>query len=620
MFFAAFGLCLWLLVQPQLIYHGFHRLIASLPRFETGWAFGRESLTTVGGPLAYLHGFLSHCFYFPWAGVAILTLVAGLLWGASRTLPALTRTRRPPLLGYLYAVFVLAGAASYHHGLLVALSVLTALAALVGYVRAAGVSRARAGMLFAGGFAVLFYAAGSAAILFGLLAAFHELAVRRQAMLAGAFAAATLATYSVSTAQFDLPIHFVQSMEIRDTLPGVRLWLHGSVYAMHLLGFLTLGTIALHRHLAARKAAAAERAQHAKAPPGPSRHSPLAMRVVGALLPFALLPLPFYLCSAPAEKLDLLSSYYCSRAEWEKVIELNRRHSQAEHYSVHLNHDLNRALYHTGQLAEAMFTFPQSTPALMMVLQKTLDAPYHPATAIRKIDLWMELGHLGIAERMAFELLENTDGWPLVVEKLALIRLAKRHNETARIFLNALSKDLIRGPAAKRLLQRLDEDPELSTYEPVQYIRSVANETDQPLSPLPMDVLFGDLLRKNPQNRMAFEYMMARYLLTGQAGKFLANIERLKDVGYDAIPHHYEEALAMMVVRGMTPQDLHGYQPGPGAIGEAARFMEVYMRFVGRAKDQAGRKAAHEAAHGAMRRESKHTFMFYNMFGTNREL
>ncbi|MBT3201855.1 MAG: hypothetical protein HN350_18285 [Phycisphaerales bacterium] len=211
-FFAALAVCVRVFVQPELIYHSFYRLIASAPRFQIGWAFCRESLTTVGGPLAYLYGFLSHCFYYPWVGTLILTLVAGLLWLVNRMLLKVTRAYDPPLLCYLYAIFLLAGAISYNHLLLVALSVLTALAVLVGYIWTIGASRPRAGMVFTVGLAVVFWGAGSAAILFGLLAAFYELTVRRRVILAGAFAASTLVVYYLSTVQFELPICFVQSM------------------------------------------------------------------------------------------------------------------------------------------------------------------------------------------------------------------------------------------------------------------------------------------------------------------------------------------------------------------------------------------------------------------------
>ncbi|MBT3201856.1 MAG: hypothetical protein HN350_18290 [Phycisphaerales bacterium] len=369
----------------------------------------------------------------------------------------------------------------------------------------------------------------------------------------------------------------------------------GSVYAMYLLGFLTLAYIAIHRFLVDRKAApgSADRAKSATVRPFGLA---LTIRGAGAILPLALLPLPIYQCSTSTEKLDLLSSYYCSRSEWGRVIELNCRGGQAEHeqYSVNLNHDLNRALYHTGQLGETMFEYRQTLPALL--LMKTADVMHPPATAIRRIEVMMELGHLGSAEQMALELLETSDGWPLVVEKLAHLQLVKRQNETARIFLNNLAKDLVHAPGAKRLLRCLDKDPELTAYTPVQHLRSIANETDQPLAVVSTEMFFGDLLRKNPRNKMAFEYMMTQYLLTARLDKFLDNIHRLKDLGYDKSPRHYEEALAVMTVNGASPQAMHGYRPSPEAIGKAARFEKICNSFSYRENDEASRKAAISAA------------------------
>ena len=118
---------------------------------------------------------------------------------------------------------------------------------------------------------------------------------------------------------------------------------------------------------------------------------------------------------------------------------------------------------------------------------------------------------------------------------------------------------------------------------------------------------------------MAFEYMMTMYLLTGQTKKFLNNIGRLKDVGYDTIPRHYEEALAILAVEGMTPQAMHGYQPSPDAVSKAARFKASCKRFGSRATDAASRKAATEAARKALRGSFGHTYTFYIMVDINRE-
>jgi len=53
------------------------------------------------------------------------------------------------------------------------------------------------------------------------------------------------------------------------------------------------------------------------------------------------------------------------------------------------------------------------------------------------------------------------------------------------------------------------------------------------------------LLEHNPGNRMAFEYLMACYLLAGQLDKIADNIGRLNHLGYQDVPTLYEEAMLL---------------------------------------------------------------------------
>ena len=54
-----------------------------------------------------------------------------------------------------------------------------------------------------------------------------------------------------------------------------------------------------------------------------------------------------------------------------------------------------------------------------------------------------------------------------------------------------------------------------------------------------------ELLRENGQNRMAFEYLMAYYLLARDLESFVKNLPRLDDFGYERLPKHYEEAVLL---------------------------------------------------------------------------
>jgi hypothetical protein len=82
----------------------------------------------------------------------------------------------------------------------------------------------------------------------------------------------------------------------------------------------------------------------------------------------------------------------------------------------------------------------------------------------------------------------------------------------------------------------------LTDYEPVQSLRRVAVQTDY-IGGDDLDNFFAQLLRRNPHNKMAFEYMIAMYLLTGQVDKIALNISRVDEFGYKKTPRHYEEAM-----------------------------------------------------------------------------
>ena len=59
---------------------------------------------------------------------------------------------------------------------------------------------------------------------------------------------------------------------------------------------------------------------------------------------------------------------------------------------------------------------------------------------------------------------------------------------------------------------------------------------------------------------MAFEYLMAWYMLTGQLEKFMQNLYRLDDFDYSEIPRHYEEAILMYMLKAKKTVDLRDYR------------------------------------------------------------
>ncbi len=81
------------------------------------------------------------------------------------------------------------------------------------------------------------------------------------------------------------------------------------------------------------------------------------------------------------------------------------------------------------------------------------------------------------------------------------------------------------------------------------------------------------LLEQNPGNRMAFEDLMAAYLLAGRVDKITAHAKYLAGLGYREIPTLYEEA--MLIYYGMQRQTLN-----LGQLAISRGTIERYERFV----------------------------------------
>ena len=231
------------------------------------------------------------------------------------------------------------------------------------------------------------------------------------------------------------------------------------------------------------------------------------------------------------------AAHYSRREMWPELLDMVRHRPGAfEHPFLH--REALRGLYHTGRLGDDLFSLPVSAaaaPVPWLSLPRDRDPQLWDHAQIAGLAL--DLGDLNRAEHFHHELLEGAGEHPAVLRQLALVNLAKGRPETAGVFLNAL------GPARRG-------DPE-AVEERVRYLQSVMFLDD--------DVSFIEdappraestatleaLLERNPANRMAFEYLMTRYLISGRAGEVSRNMWRLSGLGYRRIPRHYEETIVV---------------------------------------------------------------------------
>lgn len=567
-FFTALFLYVHLRINPALIYYS-HGQLLRVPSFFRGWEFLKQFLDSPGGPVRYLCALLSQLYYYRWAGTLVITGLAWLAYLAVGPFTAALSGRRIRILQFAPAAALLLAYNRYIHCLQSSLEILLALFFFWLYIRTRPKSAAAQAMVFVVLSVLVYYAGGSAYLLFALLCGFLELRARQFASGLWSLAAAGWLPYVLGRYLLDTGLvhpYLGSWLDLADTdLRTVHVAL-GSY-------LLVAAAAAVMSFWPRSLTAAADK--NKKCSGATTRLSPLRRVVLkyqtskvkpalqGVLLPIlAVAVISFSLDENQQTWRRIL--YYSTHGMWQQALEEARR-LPPEKYNLIICHKIDRALYHSGRMGGEMFRYPQSAAGLLA------GGKLESSSALG--DCLLELGLVNHAEHASYEELEVFGPHPFTLRRLALTNMAKGQLYAARTFLNLLSRCLVYGRWARDCLRQLDVDPALAGNQQIQHIRAVMVR-DEPTTP---DSLAGELLSRllqnNPHNRMAFEYLMAWYLLTKQLEKFVAELGRLDDFNYPAIPRHYEEAV--LLYGQLTKKDLKlgKRRIGPETVAKYHDFM-----------------------------------------------
>lgn len=540
-FFVLFFLYLWRRVEPALEYQH------STPAFLTSSFFFHGFLGRPGGLAEYLAAFLAQLNCISWLGALVYTGFAGLSFLAIRGL--LQRiSGSPSLMAPFVSAFILLLLRNGGEcpSLAPGIGWLASLALALAYVRLpwsrAGL-RAAACWSFA---ALLLYAAGYWPCLhFAPLAGLFEMARRGRWFLGWGCALSGLGALLVALgwpgADLSLALNGWGSGAARN------LWI-----ALYLLVPLSLAT-AFVKHPARPLIWWRNATKHGLA--------------AGLLLPgWAAVWLLF---DAPRQSMAQMD-YHASRKEYEQVL-LAAAKLKALNAASEIR--LHRALYHQGRLLRDLFSYANQTAwELLPSLSRGLDACRPQSETL------FELGQVNVAEHLAHEALECEGDRPELLRLLALINILKDRPKAARVFLNALSQIPFQHARAQDISRRLAADARLLDDPELARVRSLKVAADLPHSKVSAEDLMLQLLQGQPLNQMAFEYLMAHYLLTRQLDKLVSELGRLDDFNYDGFPRHVEEAILLFQELNKSKVELRGRAIRAETLQRFERFFEALKR------------------------------------------
>jgi len=235
-----------------------------------------------------------------------------------------------------------------------------------------------------------------------------------------------------------------------------------------------------------------------------------------------------------------------------------------------LFHQINLALFQSGSLLDKLFSFPQffGTSGLLM------DFNWRSNSPVKTSDLYWKLGLINGSLHWAHEALELKGPTPEILKRLGMAYMIKGDHMAAKRFFLNLKNVPFYGKIADDLIRLNDTPSELAQDNDAKYIRSYMLTKDYIHLNLVSSAELELLLERNPNNKMAFEYLIAYYLLTGNLNGIVNYFQAFGFFKYPQIPRYVQEALLIIasldsnfdqkqlnsLVRPLTRQRFLNYQ------------------------------------------------------------
>jgi len=577
-FFLLYYVYVWLVIDPRLIHHTIGILTPYYSvSFSTGWAFFWPFLCRPGGLVEYGGRFLSPFFCLGWVGALIVTALA---WITCLGIDVLTRLAGRPrgmVIRYGPAVLLLVLFGSYGHPLQIILSLVVALACFALYLRLAPRSAPKAAAVLLVMCLFAYYVAGAGSLLLSVLVAIESFLIRRRTLVGlTALLGGLSLPWLIGSPLFHLALGRAYADYFLVPDPEVVLWNGRYALVLYLYFPGVLAGAALHRAVPVR--GSADSNDPASSAAGSSStakgfrfswrgESGRSMKLAAVCLGAGAIA---RLMLHTDGMLAFQSDYYCQHEMWQEALDAAARMPERE-YDSRYNRNVMLALYHTGRLGDEMFGYPQAPGVVEYDMLEGKDSH----TYFQESRFFLELGLVNEAEKCAHEAFALEGDMPAILQHLAVINIVKDQPETATVFLNALSRKPLHHQAAEEMLRRLDEDPRRESDPRVCHIRRSMTSEDRAFLTVNYEASLLRLLEINPDNKMAFEFLMAHYLCIARPDKVVENLRHLRRLGYSRIPRHFQEAILLHAISHGKPPPT-GEQPSdPKIMADAGVFFDI---------------------------------------------
>jgi len=211
-------------------------------------------------------------------------------------------------------------------------------------------------------------------------------------------------------------------------------------------------------------------------------------------------------------------------------------------------HAEDHALCRTGQIGNRLFSFPQAgSLADQLLILGSMHSTWY-LNWVLALEQAMYLGMINTAEKIAGEIMEIVGPYPEIMYRRSLVQIAKGNTDAAAVFLNKLACMPFYRAEARRLLGMLDNSDSLNAEPRIASMRANMDTADYFLGPVNDETVLCNLLKSNPGNKAAYDYLMTYYVQTRLLERMADLAPKSPAFGYTELPRCWEEALCVYLV------------------------------------------------------------------------
>jgi hypothetical protein len=177
-------------------------------------------------------------------------------------------------------------------------------------------------------------------------------------------------------------------------------------------------------------------------------------------------------------------------------------------------------------------------------------------TAIMGNEILYHLGLTNASQEYAFESMETIPSMgksARVIKRLAETNLINGQYKVSEKYLKLLKKTIFYRKWAKNAMTVLNNEEKINNDPDWGEKRKFMVRNDYFFHIKNIEAVLNRMVKEHPDNKMAFEYLMAFYMINKDMRNFINLIPVMEKMGYSKVPDSYQEAILYII--GLNNED-----------------------------------------------------------------